>query len=111
MLIAGFTGLMLGSACGGGAAWFLVLTRSRRMANNRFVIHLAQIAVLTTAAASLFLLHLLEPRMGIAPHSPSHYVVLYTSLFAWGCFLMPILRAENRLRKSGESDGKNLVSK
>lgn len=107
--MAGIVGLMLGGGCGGCAALALTLTRSQRMASNRVVIHLAQIAVLATAVGWLLLLQLLEPVIGIKQHSSSHYVALYTSLFAWGCTVAFILRVEHRLRKSAGSAGKNLA--
>jgi hypothetical protein len=99
-------GLLFGAAWGGGAAAFLMLTRSYRTANERFRVHLAQIVVLATAFGWLLVLQRFDEFMGITSHSPPRYVAAYACFCGWIGVLFFAVRAERRWRKSVGVDGK-----
>ncbi|HTQ60326.1 MAG TPA: hypothetical protein VMI32_08895 [Candidatus Solibacter sp.] len=106
ILMTAFAGLLFGIAWGGGAASFLIFTRSYRMANKRLMVHLGQIVVLATGVGWLLLLQLFDERIGIKRHSLPQYVAAYACFCGWIFVLFFAVRAERRWRKLVGLDSK-----
>ena len=99
-LIATLVGLLLGRASAGAASWCLLLSRSHRKVNNRFVIHLTQLFVVISIGGGLFLIQVFDEHLGIKPRSSPYYAAQFAYAISVVCVVFLAIRAELRWRKS-----------
>ena len=105
-LIATLMGLILGCASVGAVAWCLLLSRSYRKVNNRFVIHLAQLFVVISIGGGLLLIQVFDEHLGIKRHSSPYHAAQFAYAVSAACVMFLAVRAELRWRKSVGLDRK-----
>ena len=106
-IIAIFAGLMLGCVSSGVVDCYLLLSRSYRKLNNRFVIHFGQLLAVISVGGGLFLLLFLSDGLGIQRRSSPYYSSLYAYAIGCVCVMFFAARKEIRWRKSSGPDRKN----
>lgn len=106
-IIATFAGLMLGCVSSGVVDCFLLLSRSYRKLNNRFVIHFGQLLAVISVGGGLVLLFFLCDRLGIQRRSSPYYSSLYAYAIGFICVMFFAARREIRWRRSTGLDRKN----
>ena len=79
---------------------YLLLSRSYRKVNNRFVIHLGQLSVVISIAGGLFLIQVLGEQLGTKRHSSLYYAAFWAFILGCGCVIFFSLRADLRWQKS-----------
>jgi hypothetical protein len=94
-----FAGFILACASSVAIALAFFFSRSYRQANNRVVIHVAQV-VAAAVIVSLLLMPVVERWLGVMRHSTAYYAIRWAYIAPLVCSTIFILRADFRWQQS-----------